>query len=219
MDATCQAIASKGARAGETAIGILAGRPSLDQASCTIRKEAEFDQGAIEILELHRICAGTPKTQGTCSDQRSCMVFDIGSSKDDEKTPPILPKLCVYKEGDHPCPKENYLEKTLIHRGLQDKRSCAPCQVEHEKGELRCLHTLGLSSRDQDLTCQDLSPINPQDLCLTEEDFLGRLAPWSLVEIRREVRYAGHCQASEPEVRGKVDFLGTVTLCCHHSDE
>lgn len=214
---SCQRISGEQARAGELAIGLRAGTPTLQEAECKVIKEASMDPGSVQTLEVQRICAGQDLSQASCSNQRSCMAFDIDSA--DDKDAPILDKVCIFKEGDQECPKLNYTDKTLIHQGIKDQRSCGPCQVKHEKGELRCIHEIGLNARDRDRECQDPTPVDIDDLCLTEEDFLSPKAPWSLIETRREVIYSGRCETGESKVVGEIKFEKTLTLCCRNTWE
>lgn len=214
---TCQGVSGEKARAGEFAIGIRPGQPTKNKAECKVTQEATLDPSSFETLEFHRLCQGQLLEQAACANQRSCVVFDVASSEGQDA--PLLEKVCVFKAGEHACPKLNYTDRTLIYRGVDDQRSCEPCQIEHEQGELSCDHLFGLSSRDPGQQCQDPETIEADDLCLTEEDFLGRLAPWGLVETERKVRYSGQCSAKAPKAVGEVKFKNTWTLCCRNTWE
>ena len=53
---------------------------------------------------------------------------DTGGSCAPLPSAPMAPALCIWAEGDRPCPGGDFSNKTLIYRGANvDTRDCAPC--------------------------------------------------------------------------------------------
>lgn len=204
----CQRLSGDGARAGSLALGVSPGAPQQKEASCKAQASGETSIPKPEIPHHYRICAGQARESLSCEGKSSCFAFD------DRDQAPRQAKACVFKEGVHDCPSRNYLERQVLYGQVKDSRGCSSCEAEHVKGELGCEYELGLANRDKNLSCSNRKAITDAELCLTEEAFLGRDAPWSILELERRVTYTGSCKATTPEPKGEVTLAKPITLCC-----
>ena len=73
---------------------------------------------------IRRACA--PEVEGTnCGDGRVCAVTP---------TAPFDPDLCIWTEGDMPCPDGDYTERSVYFQGVDDQRSCSACECGPTQG-------------------------------------------------------------------------------------
>lgn len=208
LGSDCTRVPGDAARAGEFAMGVRAGVPTQEAASCRLSKEGSTELPEPAFPHYYRICEGTREPQGQCQGDLSCVAFP------DKQEAPRIPKVCVYRKGEHDCPSTTYLSQEILYGDLRDSRACRACELEHREGELSCEHELALAKRDEDGSCENSERVNPKDVCLTEEVFLSPDAPWSLLELTRDPRYSGSCRAKPPKPTGKVELSGPITLCC-----
>lgn len=207
ITATCTAISGSEARSGEYALGVVPGISDRAQAQCRLgpQEQAELDPG--EAPHYYRICEAQER-EASCSGEKRCMAFE------NELVAPREGKACIYREGEHECPDGNYLEQRIIFGSYEDTRSCEACELLQEPGEIRCLHELGVSKRDPDVSCANASIFGADTLCLIEENFLGREAPWAIQELSREASWSGSCESSKPAAVGSLEPREPWTLCC-----
>lgn len=83
------------------------------------------DRPPAEFLTRHVACGGTLAADG-CEPGRLCVPLP------DE---PFHPRVCVWQEGDVPCPEgSDYGARTLLYRDIDDQRGCEPCSCAPPSG-------------------------------------------------------------------------------------
>lgn len=207
LSGSCQRIDQGGVRAGETAMGVRPGSPKRKQPICELENAAKVIVEAPVFPDYFRVCP-QKALPPTCPSSQQCVRAEALG------TGPRLSEICVVKKGEHACPREGYRKRRVLYGSLSDDRGCRPCEVKHEKGALRCVHDLRLASRDKSGSCENTTALQASELCLTEEDFLSRLAPWSILEQGREVTYSGSCTVKPSKPQGQVRLKDPLTLCC-----
>lgn len=207
ITSSCVAISGDEARSGEYALGVVRGISDRKEAKCTLaaQKEAELPPG--KAPHYYRICEAQAR-QGACSGQARCMAFDK------QEHAPREGKACIYREGEHACPAGDYQDRRVIYGGYAESRACEACELNKQDGDIRCHYEIGLSKRDPQASCSNPSIVGADTLCLSEEDFLGREAPWAIQELSRKASWSGRCESSEPAAVGKLAPSAPWTLCC-----
>lgn len=207
LGAGCERLSGEGLSAGRVALGLRPGTSNRQEATCTLGPEPKHEIDPPSFPAFYRLCAAQPDPS-SCPEGESCFAFDQSQEA------PREPKACIYKEGEAECPSQYAQERLVLYGGFKDERSCSACKLEHQVGEIVCEHDVGLSARDRDLRCTQPRKVKGEDLCVTEEEFLGREAPWGITERDRRTSYTGSCGATDPSPEGDLHLQLAITVCC-----
>lgn len=90
--------------------------PAVEGGGCLPLPSVELAPSAF--LTRHAACEGALAAEG-CEGGQLC------APRPDD---PYHASVCVLAEGDVACPEGSaYVDRTLLHRGIDDERGCAPC--------------------------------------------------------------------------------------------
>lgn len=107
---------------------------------------------------------------------------------------------CIYRDGVHECPNEDYDALHRFHADAADSRTCSDCECQ--LAAPNCAPQLWLS--DDVAACSDPEgPFAPMCVGLGDHD----AAYWLPTD-------PGDCAAGPTSLRGDVTPTGTVTVCC-----
>jgi hypothetical protein len=48
--------------------------------------------------------------------------------------PPSFERICIHREGDHPCPTLDYASRFVSYKSFADARGCSPCGAGTTEG-------------------------------------------------------------------------------------
>ena len=134
-----------------------------------------------------------------------------GSGCGDEVCVPTLPstQLCVFAEGDVPCPEGDYRSRRLIFTEVDDSRGCGPCTCGPATGET-CTGTTNLYSGGN---CNNLVNSVEHD-GMTCESFDILLFGASALFVPDAGPTGGSCGESGGAPEGTATPAGLTTVCC-----
>lgn len=142
------------------------------------------------------MCAGDA-IAGDCADDELCVPSPA----------PFEERLCVWSDGEHDCPNEDFAVRELVWDGVDDQRGCDACTCGAMTGTCGgFLRMWGLNMCPEGgiqdiLTIQlgDCESYDPQSAKLD-----GDLEP----------RDDAACPPNDPSPIGEAVPTGTVTVCC-----
>ena len=108
-------------------------------------------------------------------------------------------KLCVYRPGDHDCPKAVFTDKTLTYGDFTDNRTCGTCTC---KASSKCQGSVVLGSSCSSSSLTKTLKCNQTTSVLTS-DYL-KYVPSPI----------GSCAPNKPSVSGTAVPTGQTTTCC-----
>ena len=117
------------------------------------------------------------------------------------------PRLCVYAEGDLPCPSaEGWGERIVIFDAVDDTRTCGECTCGPPMGGT-CVGESAVYNFSQ---CQSVKESIPHD---------GSCVPlmtqgFGSVQIDMPEATGGACEASRPSPAGAAVGTSPLTVCC-----
>ena len=121
-------------------------------------------------------------------------------------TAPFTQQLCIWRTGDVAC-ESPYLERTLIHGGSTDMRSCSPCGCgDPSEVTIQCTGHVELY---KDGMCTELVANAPAD-GQTCTDIGGIGSTLYVTDSER-----GTCPPFGGDPIGEVTPANPTTICCH----
>jgi hypothetical protein len=115
---------------------------------------------------------------------------------------PSFRQLCIYREGDHPCPdEEGYGERQVFHADVDDTRACTECACTIAAPN--CAPQLWLS--DDIAACG--TPDGPFMMGCVGIGPSHIAAYWEPLD-------PGGCSPERSVLEGAVTPTGTATVCC-----
>ncbi len=139
-------------------------------------------------------CASRPAARGGCEQDRLCLPETSGDQK-----------LCVWRDGEHACPAQQYTDRRVYYRDAQDTRTCSPCACSGPN----CSYTWSVFQAN-DATCA-----NPPVLTLTSADQCVQVNPSNgTLWVGGIVAGDGVCAPSGGASQGSVSGRDAVTVCC-----
>lgn len=142
------------------------------------------------------LCGGAP-VAGACDGDSLCVPAPA----------PFEERLCVWSEGEHDCPSEDFAVRELVWDGVDDQRGCDECTCGAMTGtcggflRLWGLNTCPEGGIQDILTTHvgDCESYDPQSAKLTAD-----------LEPEDDIA----CPPNEPAPIGEAVPTGTVTVCC-----
>lgn len=119
--------------------------------------------------------------------------------------------VCVYREGDVPCPGGGYDRRMLRYRAVVDGRHCAKCTCGSLNSPCRPRvdFTVDQPTCDEGTTLEAIGDCRPLTVPASAQSlnyhFVGDPAPGDT------------CDASEPKALGEMTESEPVTVCCEPS--
>ncbi len=111
--------------------------------------------------------------------------------------------MCIYREGDVPCPGAPFTDREQWHADYDDARVCAPCACGAVDAACNEVVT---SYADDDCTAMP-TPALPTPMC-------GVVAGARIESSMFVATPSGSCVASGGEVSGEVTPTVPTTVCC-----
>jgi len=143
------------------------------------------------------LCAGEP-APGACADEESCA----------SAPQPFEDQLCIWVDGDEPCPLGDFVVREVIHADFDDQRDCAECTCGDLSGS--CGGTLRLYSENSCPAGGIASAVLTAEVgeCVEYDPQSARL----LEALTPNDDLA--CAPSEPMPIGEAVGTGPITVCC-----
>lgn len=118
---------------------------------------------------------------------------------------PFAPGMCIWTEGDVPCPTDGFTERQLAHDEIVDTRSCSECTCGEPDGTCAgglvememaddCIHSLWWNAEHAE--------------CLAGESYFESAR---VVEAATAI---ASCDPSPVASIGSASLVGPVTVCC-----
>ncbi len=148
-----------------------------------------------------RACGGAPDA-GACGDGGSCL-----------PTPgnPLAPGVCIWSEGDLPCPPGAYALRNVFYDGYDDARGCSACECGDSSGaDCQAIVEVHYNSSCSNLRASIDDPM--AGTCYNVDDG-GGYAPRS----GRMIVYGtegGACPPEGGQPMGVASPAQPVTFCC-----
>lgn len=147
-------------------------------------------------LTRHLACGGTLAPEG-------CPAGQLCAPPPDD---PFHARLCVWQEGDVTCPDDGeYVERTLLHRDIDDQRGCEPCTCALPPGP--CEGATAVLSTAVD--CSIITTVVPSEDCAA-----GPGGPSFRSIYFDEGTPPGECDAAVVVPTGDAAGTEPVTFCC-----
>jgi hypothetical protein len=161
----------------------LAATPCMPQASSTVPPVEWATQVAgCELTDAPAACDG-----GSCVPE-----IDDASQR-----------LCVWSEGDVECSGDVFTEKQVLHREVDDTRSCSACSCEAAEGSCGATFTLRAGE-----SCTVASPGGgPEDMCVPID------TPARSVELAYDAPEIS-CPPIGGDPEGAAAPADAITVCC-----
>ena len=112
--------------------------------------------------------------------------------------------ICVYTEGDRPCPDGEYSDRSVHYRTIEDTRACNDCNCQPFPGEALCAMEFF-----DDQVCGALFEFSTSDDGFACYDLTTFPAGFSLNLAQADV-----CYADDPGMSGEAQAVDPVTFCC-----
>jgi hypothetical protein len=142
------------------------------------------------------MCGGEPLA-GTCAGDELCLPSPA----------PFEERLCVWSDGEHECPSEEFSVRELVWDGVDDQRGCDECTCGTMTG------TCGGGIRLWGLNVCPEGGI--QDILTTSAGDCESYDPQSAKLLDElEPRDDLACPPSAPSPIGEAVPTGTITVCC-----
>lgn len=168
--------------------------PEVVGGGCLPLPNVEVEPAAF--LTRHLACAAALEPAG-CPQGQLC-----APPPDD----PFHARVCVWQEGDVACPeRSDYVERTLLHREIDDQRGCEPCTCAVPPGP--CEGTSAVLSTAIDCSVNTAAvPAN---------DCVGGLGVSSIQSISyAEGTPPAECDAAVIVPTGDAAGSDPITFCC-----
>jgi hypothetical protein len=153
------------------------------------------------------VCAPEAALDETCGAGEICVATPSA---------PLASPSCIWAEGDLACPAGDYSEREVVHRGIEDTRSCSECSCGWAE-DVACEGEIGVSRFWNGHI--ELPTMYPAD-----GDCSDRLEPDQGVAIGGDVTFevtyepedpsSSGCPASGGVASGSATGIDPITLCC-----
>ncbi len=185
-----------GACSPQLASGLLSGylRPSVVTAPSECTPSAVVDVPPPVWDTVTTVCA-PPQLPGDCGDELCVPVTPQGFQS----------PMCIFSDGDVPCPDGEYSQRSLAYRELLDERSCGACECQTTPGACS-----GQMIVNDDNACQDSSPTPFAADGSCQSVSVNGAFSISFQASGGETS----CAASTSPASGEVSRIDPFTICC-----
>lgn len=148
-------------------------------------------------FENVKVACGLPQN-AACEGRSDCVASPVPSAP--------FTRLCIHKDGDEPCPSQDYANRVLAFKAVSDTRDCAGCTGTPSGGA--CGGSYGFTSPAG--ACATTAPTTDAILTCRTNPGVGAnvngraLAPTGIV-----------CTATGGGPTGEVTSTEPVTFCCN----
>jgi len=139
---------------------------------------------------------GANELEGACAESETCTPMPLA---------PFEPGMCIWIDGDVPCPTERFTERQLAHGEIVDTRGCSECTCGAPEGTCEG----GVVQMDLSANCPGgLSWEAEHGECLAGESY------FESARVTQSATPIVSCAPSPVASVGSATLLGPVTVCC-----
>ena len=111
---------------------------------------------------------------------------------------------CVWRDGDHDCPREAYTGKRLYYRGVTDDRTCSACSC----GGPDCSYKWSVFNAGDSSCAAPIITLNAEGQCVQVNPSMDKL------RVGASISGDGSCKPSGGVSQGEVSGADAITVCC-----
>lgn len=170
------------------------GKPVPEKGTCTFPAPA-FDIPPPSFEKVDVAC-GLPQA-ASCEARADCVATPVPEQP--------FTRLCIYKDGDEPCPSLDYTARLVAHKKVEDDRACSPCAGP--VADASCTDTYGFTTAGD---CNSASPTDQiaNGACIASPG--GSVVNGSAIKITNPT-----CTTTGGKASGTVKSAEPVTFCCN----
>lgn len=170
-------------------------KPLPEKGTCSFPSPA-FDIPAPAFEKVDVAC-GLPQA-AACEARADCVATPVPEQP--------FTRLCIYKDGDEPCPSLDYTARFLAHKKVEDDRACSPCS--DPVADATCTDTFGFSAPG---ACGVTAPTDriANGACLASPG-AGQRVNGGAIQITNAT-----CTTNGGKPSGSAKSSDPVTFCCN----